>query len=52
LRESEIHAQAGIAPTPDTSFLGAHLARPILHVENAKEFLAPLPIEILAMAGT
>jgi impB/mucB/samB family len=52
LGKCEIHAQAAIAPTPDTSFLGAHLGRPVLHAENAKEFLAPLPIEILAMAGT
>jgi protein ImuB len=52
LADCEISGQAGIAPTPDISFLGAHLARPVLHVENAKEFLAPLPIEILATAGT
>jgi protein ImuB len=47
LAECEIWAQAGIAPTPDTSFLAAHLARPVLEIENAKEFLAPLPIEVL-----
>jgi protein ImuB len=52
LRECEIRAQAALAPTPDTSFLAAHLARPVLQVENAKEFLAPLPLETLAMAGT
>jgi protein ImuB len=52
LRECEIRAQAALAATPDTSFLAAHLARPVLQVENAKEFLAPLPIETLAMAGT
>jgi nucleotidyltransferase/DNA polymerase involved in DNA repair len=52
LAECEIRAQAGIAPTPDASFLGAHLACPVLHVENTKEFLAPLPIETLAMTGT
>jgi len=51
LAECEISAQAGIAPTPDTSFLAAHLAEPILQIENAKEFLAPLPIETLAMIG-
>src|SRR6266446_3072561 len=45
----EIHAQAGIAPSPDTSFLAAHLARPVLQIEEPKEFLAPLPIETLAM---
>jgi nucleotidyltransferase/DNA polymerase involved in DNA repair len=48
LAECEIRAQAAIAPTPDTSFLAAHLARPVLQIENAKEFLAPLPIETLA----
>jgi len=47
LAECEIWAQAGIAPTPDTSFLAAHVARPILQIENAKEFLTPLPIEVL-----
>jgi nucleotidyltransferase/DNA polymerase involved in DNA repair len=52
LAQCEITAQAGIAPTPDTSLLIAHLARPVLQVENPKEFLAPLPIETLAMIGT
>jgi nucleotidyltransferase/DNA polymerase involved in DNA repair len=52
LNECEITVQAGIAPTPDTSLLIAHLARPILEINNAKEFLAPLPIETLAMIGT
>jgi impB/mucB/samB family len=47
LGDCEICAQAGIAPTPDTSFLAAHLARPVLQIANAKEFLAPLPIEVL-----
>jgi protein ImuB len=48
----EIRAQAGIAATLDTSFLAAHLARPVLQIENAREFLAPLPIETLATSGT
>lgn len=52
LTECEITAQAGIAPTPDTSLLIAHLARPVLEINDAKEFLAPLPIETLAMIGT
>ncbi len=52
LRQCDIHAQAAIAPTPDTSFLAAHMARPALQIENAKEFLAPLPTETLAIAGT
>jgi nucleotidyltransferase/DNA polymerase involved in DNA repair len=49
--ECEIAAQAAIAPTPDTGFLAAHLARPVLQIENAKEFLAPLPIETLATSS-
>jgi nucleotidyltransferase/DNA polymerase involved in DNA repair len=49
LTDSEIVAQAGIAPTPDASFLAAHLARPVLQIDNATEFLAALPIEVLAI---
>ena len=49
LAECEITAQAGIAHLPDTSFLAAHLARPVLQMDDAKEFLAPLPIETLAI---
>jgi len=52
LAECEITAQAGIAPMPDASFLTAHLARLVLEIDDAKEFLAPLPIETLAMIGT
>jgi hypothetical protein len=47
LAKCEIRAQAGITATPDTSFLAAHLARPVLYIENVKEFLVPLPIETL-----
>ena len=49
LAECEITAQASIAHLPDTSFLAAHLARPVLQMDDAKEFLAPLPIETLAI---
>lgn len=49
LAKCEIAAQAGIATLPDTSLLAAHLARPILKVDHAKEFLAPLAIETLAI---
>ena len=52
LGKCEICAQAAVASTPDASFLAAHLARPMLQIENAKEFLAPLPIETLAIAAT
>jgi protein ImuB len=51
LAECEIRAQAAIAPTPDTSFLAAHLARPVLQIDDATEFLAPLPIETLAKSS-
>jgi protein ImuB len=51
LAECEITAQAGIAPAPDASLLSAHLARPVLEIENPKEFLVPLPIETLAITG-
>jgi protein ImuB len=50
LTECEIRAQAGIAATPDTSFLAAHLARPVLQIEHVKEFLGPLSIETLGIA--
>jgi hypothetical protein len=49
LADAEIVAQAGIASTPDASFLAAHLAKPVLQIEDAKEFLATLPIETLMM---
>jgi protein ImuB len=50
LGKCEISAQAGIASLPDTSLLAAHLARPVCEVTDAKEFLAALPIETLALA--
>src|ERR1043166_1584665 len=46
----QIDAQAGIAPRPDTSLLAAHLARPVCEIDDAEKFLAPLPIETLALA--
>lgn len=52
LTECEIRAQAAVAPTSDSSFLAAHLAQPLLQIENSKEFLASLPIETLAIAAT
>ena len=45
----EIAAQAGIAPTPDMSFLAANLAQPVLEISRPEKFLAPLPIDILAI---
>ena len=52
LANCEIRAQAAVAPTSDISLLAAHLARPVLHIANTKEFLAPLPIETLVMPAT
>jgi hypothetical protein len=49
LAQVNVTAQAGIAQTPDASFLAAHLAKPVLQVGDAKDFLAPLPIETLAI---
>ena len=49
LAANAIIAQAGLAQTPDTSFLAAYLARPILQVEEAKRFLSTLPIDTLAI---
>jgi protein ImuB len=51
LGECEIRAQAAVAPTADSSFLAAPLGRPMLQIDNAKEFLAALPIEILAVTA-
>lgn len=49
LADAEIAAQAGIAPTPDASFLAAHLAKPVLQIDDASEFLATLPLETLTI---
>ena len=50
LAEAAITARAGIAQTPDTSRLAAHLARPVLQVGDARTFLASLPLETLTEA--
>ena len=47
LAELHLTAQAGLAATPDLSFLAACLARPVLAIDDPGEFLAPLPIETL-----
>jgi protein ImuB len=49
LAECDLSARAGIASTPDTSFLVANLAAPVLEITAAKHFLAALPIETLAL---
>ncbi len=50
LTDQGITACAGIAQTPDTSLLAAHLARPVLQVGDIQTFLASLPIETLAIS--
>lgn len=50
LEDAGIIAQAGIAPTADVSFLAAHLAQPVLQINDAKDFLAPLPIDTMNVA--
>ena len=47
LGQLRLTAQAGIAATPDLSFLAAFLAHPVLQIDDPKKFLAPLPIETL-----
>ena len=49
LGECDIHARAGIAPTPDLSLLAANLDQPVLQITDPDQFLAPLPIDILAL---
>lgn len=50
LTTCEIEAQIGLAWTPDSSFLAAHRAQPVLYVDDVRKFLAPLPIETLAIS--
>ena len=49
LGQCDVIAQAGIAPTPDLSFLAANLGQPVLQITNPEEFLAPLAVDILAL---
>lgn len=46
----EIVAQAGIASTPDASFLAAYQAKPVLEIEDVNQFLSALPIETLLIS--
>ncbi len=47
LAQLNLTAQAGLAATPDLSFLAAVLARPVLQIDEPRNFLAPLPLEVL-----
>jgi protein ImuB len=49
LARCDLVARAGLAKNPDASFLAAHLADPVLQIDQVNEFLAPLPIETLAL---
>src|SRR5438477_4139679 len=49
LAQCDLVARAGIAQNPDASFLAAHRAEPVLEIKEAKKFLAPLPIETVAV---
>jgi len=48
LAQLQLTAQAGLAATPDLSFLAACLARPVLQIDDPTKFLGPLPIETLS----
>jgi protein ImuB len=47
LAQLHLTAQAGLAATPDLSFLAACLAQPVLQIDDPQNFLASLPIEVL-----
>jgi len=47
LGECEIVARAGIASTPDLSFLVANLTNSVTQIDEPEKFLAPLPVDIL-----
>jgi protein ImuB len=48
LAQFNLAAQVGIAQTPNVAFYAARYAAPVLVVEDAEEFVASLPVEILA----
>ena len=47
LAQLQLTAQAGLAATPDLSFLAAFRARPVLQIDDPNKFLDQLPIETL-----
>lgn len=49
LLRCDVVSRAGIAAAPDASLLAAHLASPILKIDDPKTFLASLPIETLSI---
>jgi hypothetical protein len=44
-----IQAQAGIASTPDLSFLAANFTDSVVQIDEPEKFLAALPVDILAI---
>ena len=47
LEQLQLQAQIGVAETPHLAWLAAKQARPFLLTQNAEEFLAALPVEVL-----
>jgi protein ImuB len=47
LASVHLHAQLGVAATPELALMAARMARPVLVVENAREFIGSLPVEAL-----
>ena len=45
----DLTAHGGIGATPDLSFIAANLTDSVLQIDDADEFLAPLPIDVLAI---
>jgi protein ImuB len=51
LARCDLVARGGIAANPDASLLAAHLAEPVLSMDEPKKFLASLPIETLEITA-
>jgi len=49
LGKCDLTAHGGIGATPDLSFIAANLTETVLQIDDAHAFLAPLPIDILAI---
>jgi len=49
LGKCALTAHGGIGATPDLSFIAANLTDSVLKIDDADQFLAPLPIDVLAI---
>lgn len=49
LGDCHVNARAGLAPTPDLSFLAANLTSSVLQINEPEKFLPQLPIDVLAL---